>query len=110
MPIESTLDPLTYLKPDHFKPFIGTVMQARSLSGRRASFVLLEVTDIRLPQNEKRGYTGETYSLLFEGPARLRGEIYTFSHKLLGTFSLFASPVGQSTTRYEAIVNRIAKA
>ena len=109
IPVDSTVDPLNYLRPDHFRPFIGTVMQGRSESGRKVNFTLIEITDLRHEENETRGYTGENYSLLFDGPRGAASEIYRFDHKLLGTFSLFTSPVGQSGTRYEAIVNRIAK-
>lgn len=107
-PVQSTLDPLTYLTPDHFTPFVGTAMQARSSSGRRVSFQLTEVKNTQLEQNEKRGYVGQSYSLMFESSMHLPGEIYVFNHKLLGTFSLFVSPIDRKGVQYEAAVNRIA--
>jgi hypothetical protein len=108
-PVESTLDPLNYLTADHFTPFTGTTIPARSRAGRRVSFKLVEVNDRRLEQNEKRGYRGPSYSLIFESSPRAAGEIYDFNHKLLGSFSLFVSPVGRTGTRSEAVINRISQ-
>lgn len=108
-PVESTVDPLTYLTSQHFTPFVGTVMTGTSNSMRRGAFRLLEVNDTQLEQNEKRGYRGQSYSLIFESSSRVRGEMYQFRHRLLGTFALFVSPVGRKGNRYQAVVNRISQ-
>ncbi|HTH51965.1 MAG TPA: hypothetical protein VL501_08530, partial [Pyrinomonadaceae bacterium] len=107
-PVDSTLDPLTYLTSQHFSPFVGSSVAGTSSSGRRGAFRLVEVNDTLIEANEKRGYTGQSYSLILESPSRVPGEVYEFRHKLLGTFALFVSPVGKRGNRYQAVVNRIA--
>lgn len=111
IPIESTTDPLNYLTRSHFEPFVNAYLQIQSGKSRPTRLQLLEVRELSKPINQKRGINGESFSLLFRSDQKrsIEGQVYTFRHASLGTFSLFLSPVGMSGHEYEAIVNRISQ-
>lgn len=102
-------DPLTYLKREHFEPFINAGFTISSDAGRTAVIRLNEAVDLKNEINDERGYTGESYRLGFNAARKidLAQGTYHFDHENLGRFSLFLVPVGGRGTRYEAIVNRI---
>lgn len=110
IPPESTGDPLNYLTREHFAPFIGSGMSAEGSSGRSITMRLTEAADLTNSINEKNGYTGTSYSLIFEPlkKANMPADVYRFRHDSLGDFSLTILPVGQSGKARQAIVNRIA--
>ncbi|HTH51626.1 MAG TPA: twin-arginine translocation signal domain-containing protein [Pyrinomonadaceae bacterium] len=110
IPVASTTDALTYLSADQFSPLVGTQFSARTAAGRHVTLKLIEVSDLTLKENVSQGFTGESYSLLFEcGSKTLPSEIYNFDNRFLGKFNLFVSPVGPHRNRYEAIVSRISQ-
>jgi hypothetical protein len=101
--------PLSYLKREHFEPFIGTSVRIRNDKGRTAVVLLREAAELKNQINTERGYAGESFRLTFESPRKtdLGQETYHFEHENLGRFSLFLVPIGGSGVHYEAIVNRI---
>ena len=109
-PLAASTDPLSYLTQKDFISYIGEVFELRRDGQRPVKVRLTEATELHSSFNEKRGYVGESFSLLFEstGKSRLAGDLYDFDHYALGKFSLLVTPVGRSGTEYEAIVNRIA--
>ncbi len=111
VPGESFTDPINYLSAKHFEPFTGSVMHASVNGGPKTGLRLLEVVELRLENNEKRGFTGESFSLLFEpvNKVRLESQAYRIEHDGLGEFSLLIGPVGMTGNRYEAVVNRISR-
>jgi len=109
IPGEASSDPLTYLSVQHFEPFIGTTFDGRSETGR-AVLVLTEVVDLSVTANTQRGYTGPSYSLLFEPAGRTPAEdTYLFDHPALGQFTLHVAAVDRRKRQYEGVVNRIAR-
>lgn len=111
IPPESTNDPLNYLSAKHFAIFVGTTMEAYAGRKRPVQVRLVDVSDVSLPANLKRGYAGESFSLVFEtvGRSPLAPQTYTFDHPNLGAFSLAIFPFGQAPRQFEAVVNRIAR-
>ena len=109
VPPETTNDALNYLRREHFEPFVNTFFQFQPAEGRSFDLQLLAVENSTRGANEKQGFAGESFSLLFEGSKRSKvpQEIYQINHDSLGTFSLFIAPVGLRGNRYEAIINRI---
>lgn len=108
IPPESTNDALTYLKREHFEPFVNTVFQFHPVEGRAFNLQLLGAENSARSANAKQGLSGESFSLLFEGSAKSKipqGN-YQVTHAL-GHFTLFITPVGLRGNRYEAIINRI---
>jgi hypothetical protein len=103
------LDPLTYLKREHFEPFIDAAFIIRNDAGRTATVRLREAFDLKESINEKRGFVGDSFRLGFNASrkADLGQGTYHFDHENLGRFSLFLAPIGGSGIRYEAIINRI---
>ena len=101
--------PLSYLKREHFEPFIDTSVRIRNDQGRTAVVRLREVAELKNQINTGRGYAGESFRLTFESPRKtdLGQATYHFEHENLGRFSLFLVPIGGSGVHYEAIVNRI---
>lgn len=101
--------PLSYLKREHFEPFINTTIKIRSEAGRTAVITLREAADLKNQINTDRGYTGESFRLAFDSTRKtgLAQGTYHFEHENLGRFSLFLVPVGGSGVHYEAIVNRV---
>lgn len=109
IPVESTNDPLNYLVKAHFEPFIGTSFRASASDGTAVTLRLRVVNDLSRALNVKEGYSGESFSLVFNGASKqqLVPGIYNFDHEL-GKFSLLLSPVaGRSGKYYEAVINRI---
>lgn len=102
-------DPLSFLKREHFAPFIDTAFRVSGNAGRTATIRLREAGDLKNQINEGRGLMGESYRLGFDAPRKLNlaQGTYHFDHENLGRFSLFLAPVGGSGIHYEAIVNRI---
>jgi len=101
--------PLSYLKREHFEPFIDTSVRIRNDEGRTAVVRLREAAELKNQLNTERGYAGESFRLTFESPRKtdLGQATYHFEHENLGRFSLFLVPIGGSGVHYEAIVNRI---
>ncbi len=109
-PPAASADPLARLTRQDFVPYIGEVMPVSDSSARSAAFQLIEANDLKNDANERRGYVGEVYSLIFEGSGkRISGGLYEFDHYALGRFSLMIVPVGMSGKRFEAIVNRTGR-
>jgi hypothetical protein len=108
-PPESFSDPLNYLTKAHFEPFVDTFVQVRK-GEKQIQLRLIEVTELKREANERRSFSGESFSLLFEDSrkARLTQEVYSIQHFALGEFSLLLVPTGIRGNRYEAIINRIA--
>lgn len=110
IPPASTSDPLNYLSGAHFEPFINSVFRGTINEPRRVvNFTLTAVRNISLPANTRRGYEGESYSLMLAARSAVTAGVYSFDHPILGKFSLFVGPVNQRTGVSEAIVNRIAR-
>jgi hypothetical protein len=101
--------PLSYLRREHFEPFVNTALTIRNEAGRTSVVYLREVADITETINMERGYRGESFRLSFDAPRRsaLNQGMYQFEHENLGQFSLFLAPVGGGGGNLEAIVNRI---
>jgi hypothetical protein len=109
-PAESAADPLNYLSRQHFEPFINTAFEV-SGEGGAARLTLIEVNAIERKTNESRGYSGESFSLIFRGSAanKLEQGTYQVRHGALGEHSLLVVPVGRKGTRYEVIINLIVR-
>jgi hypothetical protein len=108
---EGGVDPLMRLTRLDFVPYIGEVMTVADQSGQVAAFRLSEASDLKLEENERRGFRGESFSLIFEsaGKRRSGGDLYQFDHYALGKFSLLLVSVGRSGKRFEAVINRLAR-
>lgn len=111
IPPESTNDPLTYLTSKHFEPFVNTFVRVWTDDKRAVQLELIEVKELQHSSNDKRGLSGESYSLLFQsaGKIKLPQETYRIEHDALGALSLFLVPVGLEGNRYEAVINRISR-
>lgn len=109
IPPESMNDPLAYLTSKHFEPFVNTFVRVQKNEKRIVELELIEVKELNNKDNEKRGFTGESFSLLFQssGKIKLPQNTYKVEHAALGEFSLFLVPVGLKGNRYQAIINRI---
>jgi hypothetical protein len=109
VPPESFADPLSLQTRAHFEPFVDTFFELQT-GEKQIRMRLVEVTDLKREANEKRLFGGESYSLLFEAPRKVRlpQDVYPVRHFALGEFSLLLVPVGIKGNRYEAIINRIA--
>jgi hypothetical protein len=92
-----------------FTPFIGTIFQPSDDMMRRSTLQLMEVVKHDRPQNQVKGITGESFSLIFQlvGKKPLASKIHVFDHAALGNFSLFVTPVGRSGKEFEAVVNHL---
>ena len=108
IPPESSNDALTYLKREHFEPFVNSNFQFQPDEGRAFNLQLIAVENSTREVNQKQGFSGESFSLLFEGSkkSKIPQGNYEVIHSL-GNFSLFIAPVGLRGNRYEAIINRI---
>jgi hypothetical protein len=108
LPPESLADPLNALTKAHFEPFVNTFVELQT-GDRLIRLQLIEVADLKREANEKRFYSGESFSLLFQDSrkSRLRQDVYQIRHFALGEFSLLLVPTGIKGNRYEAIINRI---
>jgi hypothetical protein len=93
-----------YLSRTHFEPLVNTTFEIGSVK-----LTLKEVTQLGSKNNEMRGYYGEAFSLLFDGPRGLPSGTHQMSHPAIGEFPFFITAVGNRGTTYEVIVNRIRK-
>jgi hypothetical protein len=109
LPPESTNDALNYLRHEHFESVVNTFFEFQPEEGRAFKLQLLAVEVLRLAANEKQGFGGESFSLLFEGSkkSKIAQGTYQVNHDILGKFTLMIVPVGLRGNRYEAIINRI---
>jgi hypothetical protein len=108
IPPESVNDALTFLKREHFEPFINTLFQFQPETGRVFNLKLIAAENLSRGENETQGFVGESFSLLFEGTKKSKISQGTFQiTHALGQFSLLIVPVGLTGNRYEAIINRI---
>jgi len=100
---------LSYLKREHFEPFINLSVRIRNDEGRTAVVRLTEAADLKNQINVDRGYRGDSFRLSFDSARKtnLAEGTYHFEYESLGRFSLFLVPIGGSGLHYEAIVNRI---
>ena len=95
-----------HLRRSSYTGLVGQSFWAGSVELR-----LLSVSDIAGAKQARSLVDSENaFVLTFSGPAKppLESGIQRLSHRALGTFELFLSPVGQpgSERRYEAVVDR----
>ncbi|MDQ3801455.1 MAG: hypothetical protein M3384_18695 [Acidobacteriota bacterium] len=110
VPPESAADALNFLTRAHFEPFVNTFVEVYDGEIQVARLRIIEVTELKRANNEKRSFTGESFSLLFQDTRRARlaaQTTYRIQHFALGEFSLLLSPTGLKGNRYEAIINRV---
>lgn len=110
LPPEKSSNPLSYLTREHFESLVGTFWQINVDDNYAVQLRLIEVKDLTKKINVERGYTGESFSLLFQVSAQqpFPQETYLMKHADLEEFPLLLVPVGQRTDRYESIINRIS--
>jgi hypothetical protein len=93
-----------HLRAATYPPLVGTTFMLRRPGARTLRLKLIEAKEL--------GGAGESFSLLFHarGRARIDSGMYRFEHPALGSFDLFAGPVGRGVKGLdlEAVVNRIA--
>lgn len=108
IPAESLSDPMIYLTRAHFEPFLNTMMRG-SRNEAAAPLRLVEASDDTSAMNQKIGFNGESFTLIFEPVSRKApgGGRYDFEHPSLGRFSLDLLPFGKDG-RLQAIINRIS--
>ena len=96
-----------YLRFATYVPLVGTGF--RIDRGEDASPVKATLASATRLEGE-----GETFSLIFRGPAKeaLEQRTYTLAHPSIGTFPLFLVPVGRATKTQDlqAVISRIAGA
>jgi hypothetical protein len=112
IPAESMTDPLFSFTSAHFTPFINDNFAVRSNeSFKTTPLRLIEVEILEHKENLAKGFTGESFSLLFSGshPENVAGDMFEFSHPSLGVFTLFLAPVGKEPNRYQAIVSHLTR-
>lgn len=109
VPAESLSDPVYYLTRAHFEPYLNTTMRVHDTENV-FELRLVDLPDHTRPANQKKGFYGESFSLILTSPSgtRLAPGIYTFEHPALGTFALGLNPAG-GADRYEAVINRITQ-
>jgi Domain of unknown function (DUF6916) len=110
LPSASLYDPLMQFTGAHFKPFINSEFPARLEGARRIErLMLLEVKELERKKNLAKGFTGESFSLMFASKrdTPLAGNLFEFNHPSLGAFSLMLAAVGDEPNRYEAIINHL---
>jgi hypothetical protein len=93
-----------YLHHQTFVPLVGSDFRVLRPGERTLKLKLVEARQLAGP--------GESFSLLFHGRAQpgVVSDIYRIHHPALGTFELFAGPVGRGVKGldFEAVINRIA--
>jgi len=112
IPSESMTDPIFSFTSAHFTPFINDNFAVRSNeSFKTTPLRLIDVKILEYKENLAKGFTGESFSLLFQGslPENFVGDSFELSHPSLGVFTLFLVPVGKEPNRYEAIVNHLKR-
>ena len=93
-----------HLRAATYPPLVGTTFTLRRPGARALRLKLIDATTL--------DGAGESFSLLFHVPGRVRvdSDTYRFEHPALGAFDLFVGPVGRGVKGQdlEAVVNRIA--
>jgi hypothetical protein len=89
---------------DTYVALVGSTFEVERPDGEHVGVELVDAT--ALPGR------GETFSLVFRGPAgvALEQRTYRVEHDALGTFPLFLVPVGlgdHGAYEFEAVVNRL---
>lgn len=111
VPPEAYADPLFSMTAKRFEPFIGNSFTVRLDEGRSVRVVLTEVNSLERSQNTIRGYYGDCFSLIFEGPKKNAFDQGTYEMQIdgLADFSALLVPTGQGRRQYELIVNRVGR-
>ena len=111
IPAEAYSSPLFSMTAKQFESYIGHAFTAVSEQGQTIHLVLTEVNQLERQSNTLRGYYGDSYSLIFEGPERvllLQGTYEMHADGLAG-FAALLVPTGRRQRQYELIVNRITR-
>ena len=111
IPAEAYTNPLSSMTAKQFDSYIGHSFTAVSQQGQTIHLVLTEVNLLERQPNTLRGYYGDSYSLIFEGPDRvlLTQGTYEMNTDGLSSFSALLVPTGRRQRQYELIVNRITR-
>lgn len=111
VPAEAYGDPLLSMTPKQLEQYLGHVFTARAADGRTIQLVLTEVNVLVRPENSMRGYYGDCFSMIFEGPERykLTQGNYELVTDGLNQFTALVVPTGRQQKQYEVIVNRLTR-
>ena len=98
------------LSLDRFAPHVGSDFTVRLSAGRRLRLRLVEATDRQPHPADRRGLSGESFSLVFSGRGAKAFDhgTYTVTNPSLGAVPLFLVAVGlaRDGQRYQAVINR----
>ena len=111
IPGDAYSSPLFSMTAKQFESYIGHAFTAVSEQGQTIHLVLTEVNLLERQSNTLRGYYGDSYSLIFEGPDRvlLSQGTYAINTDGLSGFTALIVPTGRRQRQYELIVNRITR-
>lgn len=93
-----------YLTSKHFEP----LLESTFLVGK-SKMRLVQVTDLSNKTNSLSGFYGDSFSLVFEGPADIPAASYLVKHPAIGGFPFLVNPAGKRSGVYEIVVNRIRR-
>lgn len=111
IPAEAYADPLLSMTAKQLDQFIGQHFIVSVSDGRKIELVLTEVNDLTRLENSTRGYYGDCFSMIFEGPGRTRltqGK-YEFAADGLPSFTALVVPTGRRQREYEIVINRLTR-
>jgi hypothetical protein len=96
---------------DEIKSFIGQRFVASSMDGRQVELTLAEVNSFGRPANLKRGYLGESFSIVFKknGKEDLVQGVYEMKSAKLDRFSALLVPTDRHRRECEMVVNRLSR-
>jgi hypothetical protein len=111
LPPEVYSDPLFSLTARQVEALLGTTFTATVGGGRSVRLTLTQVNPLERQANTLRGYYGESFSLVFESPERLKltQGIYQITGGGLDVHSVLMVPTGIERKKYEVVINHLTR-
>jgi hypothetical protein len=111
LPAEVYSEPLYSMTAREAEALLGTTFNVTIVGGRSVRLTLTEVKLLERQANTLRGFYGESFSLIFESPQKLKLNqgIYQIMGGGLDMNSVLLVPIGAERKKYEMVVNHVTR-
>jgi hypothetical protein len=111
LPAEVYSEPLYSMTAREAEALLGTTFNVTTVGGRSVRLTLTEVKLLERQANTLRGFYGESFSLIFESPQKLKLNqgIYQIMGGGLDMNSVLLVPIGAERKKYEMVVNHVTR-
>lgn len=97
------------MKANDVRRFVGRSFTVTAPDGTKSQLIMTEVNNLARRANEMRGYSGESFSMIFKcrGEERLAQGVYELGAPGIDEVSALIVPTSRRNREYEILVNRV---